>query len=83
MITTVTTSTITTVTTITTMIGFGATLGLIAVVALILFLCARQVAAAGNSNTQRLLARSLDISIAPLVIAFVIIAVMKVAEILA
>ena len=82
MITTVTTSTISTISTVTTMVGFGATLGLIAVVALTMFLCARQIAAAGNSTTQRILARSFDVSIAPLLIAFVIIVVMKVAEIL-
>ena len=80
MISTVTTST---VTTITTMIGFGMALGLVAVIALIAFLGVRELAAASESSRHRLLAKSLEIGIAPLVIAFVMIVAMKVVEILA
>ncbi len=81
MITTVTTSTITTITTITTMLGFGVALGVVALVALALFLCAREIAATSDSGSRRLLAKSLDVSIAPLVIAFVMIVVLKLVEI--
>jgi hypothetical protein len=62
------------------MIGFGLTLGLVAVIALATFLCARELATSSASSSQRLLVRSLDVSIAPLVIAFVIIIAMKVVE---
>ena len=80
MVSTVTT---TTVTTVTTMIGFGATLGAIAVITLAVFLSARELAAASEGSTQKFLARSLNIPIAPLVIAFAMIVAMKVVEILA
>ena len=83
MISTVTTSTITTVTTVTTMIGFGLALGLVAIIALVAFLCAKELTAAGGSRTSRFLARSLDVGIVPLAIAFSIIVVMKVVEVLA
>ena len=80
MVSTVTTSTITTVT---TMIGFGVVVGLVAVIALIGFLCAKELAASSENGRRRLLARSLDIGIVPLIIAFTMIVVMKVVEILA
>ena len=83
MITTVTTSTITSITTVTTMSGFGVTLGLAAIIALAIFLCAKELAAASEGSAQRLLARALDVSIVPLIIAFVMIGVMKAVEILA
>ena len=80
MITTVTTSTVTTVT---TMIGFGVALGLVAVVALVAFLCVKELAAASGGSSQRFLARSLDVGIVPLIIAFGMIVAMKVVAILA
>ena len=83
MISTVTTSTVTTVTTVTTMIGFGLALGLVAVIALVVFLCARELAAASRGSTSKLLAGSLEVGIVPLVIAFVMIAVVTVVEMLA
>jgi len=77
MISTVTTSTVTTVT------GFGMTLGLVAVIALIAFLGVRELATASEGGTQRLLAKSLDIGIVPLIIAFAMIIAMEMVEILA
>jgi len=88
MVSTVTTSTVTTitsmtsVTSVTTMIGFGVTLGLVAVIALATFLCARELAAASDGSNRGFLVRSLDVSIAPLTIAFAMIVAMKVVEIL-
>ena len=79
MISTVTTSTVTTVT---TMIGFGMALGLVAVIALIAFLGIRELATASEGGTQRLLAKSLDIGIVPLIIAFAMIIAMEMVEIL-
>ena len=73
----------TTVTTITTMIGFGMALGLVAVIALIAFLGVRELATASESGRQRLLAKSLEIGIVPLIIAFVMIVAMEIVEILA
>ena len=75
MISTVTT---TTVTTVTAMMGFGVVMGVIAVVALLAFLCTRELAAASRDSKHRLLAKSLDIGIVPLLITFVMIAVMTV-----
>ena len=83
MISTVTTSTVTTVTTVTTMIGFGMTLGMVAVIALAAFLCVRQLAVASEGGTRRFLAKSLDVAIVPLVIAFAMIVAMKIVGILA
>ena len=73
----------TTVTTITTMIDFGVALGMVAVVALAVFLGVRELAATGKGSTQRFLAKSLDVAIVPLIIAFAVIVAMKVVEILA
>ncbi len=81
MITTVITSTITSITT-TSMMVFGVGLGLVAVIALIVFLFARQLATASSSNSPRFLARSLDVSIVPLLIAFAMIVGIKAVEIL-
>jgi len=80
MISTVTTSTVTTVT---TMIGFGMALGLVAVITLIAFLGVRELATASRGGTQRLLAKSLDIGIVPLIIAFAMIIAMEMVKILA
>ena len=83
MISTVTTSTISTITSVTTAIGFGIALGVVAVIALLTFLGTKELAAASEDSKYKFLAKSLDIAIAPLLIAFVLIAVMKIAEILA
>jgi len=80
MITTVITSTITSITT-TSMMVFGVGLGLVAVIALIVFLFARQLATSG-SNSPRFLAKSLDVSIVPLLIVFALIVGIKAVEIL-
>ncbi len=77
MISTVTTSTVTTMT------GFGMALGLVAVITLIAFLGVRELATASRGGTQRLLAKSLDIGIVPLIIAFAMIIAMEMVEILA
>ena len=78
MVSTVTTSTVTTVTTI----GFGVAMGLVAIIALLAFLFIRELATASKSTNHRFLARSLDIGIVPLLIAFAMIVVMKVVEVL-
>ena len=86
MISTVVTSTvtaITTTTTVTTMVGFGLTLGLMAVITLIAFLGVRELVSASQNGKARLLARSFDIGIVPLTIAFTVILAMGIVEILA
>ncbi|MFC1873303.1 hypothetical protein ACFLW3_00610 [Chloroflexota bacterium] len=80
MITMVTTSTITTVA---VALGFSTTLGLITVAALIAVLCAREIAAVSADGTKANLSRSLDMSIAPIMVAFVVIVTIKVNEVLA
>jgi len=80
MITTVVTSTVTTVT---TMLDFGMILGLVAVIALSAFLCAKELAATGKNSSSRTLAKFLDVGIIPLIIAFTMIVIVTVMEILA
>mgnify|MGYP000303557274 CR=1 FL=1 len=79
MVSTVTTSTITT---ITTTVGFGLALGVVAAVALLAFLCTRELAAASKNGKYRLLSKSLDVVIVPLLIAFGMIVAMKIAGVL-
>ena len=80
MITTISTSSVTTVT---AMIGAGAVLGMIVLTALVVFLSVRETALVSAGIRRRLLGRSLSISVVPLIIAFVVIAVMQVLEIMA
>jgi hypothetical protein len=63
--------------------GFEAILGLVAVITLLAFLCARELAAASKSSSCRSLANFLDIGIIPLIIVFAMIAAVKVLAILA
>jgi len=80
MITTVVTSTVTTVTAIT---GFGVILGLMAVIALVAFLCVKELAAASGNSSHRSLAKFLDVGIIPLAIAFALIVATEIVKILA
>jgi len=64
------------------MIGFGMAVGLVAVIALIAFLGVRELATASGGGRQRLLAKSLEIGIVPLIIAFVMIVAMEIVAIL-
>ena len=80
MITTVVT---TVTTTVTTMEGFGVILGLVAVIALVAFLCIKELTATSKRSSHRSLAKFLDIGIIPLTIAFAMIVIMQVVEVLA
>ena len=80
MITTIVTSS---ATSITTMADFGMILGLVVVIALVAFLCAKELATASESSSHRSLAKFLDIGMIPLIIVFAMIVIMKVVEILA
>ncbi len=79
MIATVTTSTIAAVT---TMGSLGVIMGVVAVVALLVFLCVRELAGAGQDGKRKFLARSLEVGIVPLFIAFVMIMAVKLVAIL-
>ncbi|MGD0354801.1 MAG: hypothetical protein ABSB31_05090 [Dehalococcoidia bacterium] len=79
MITTVTISTITVVAAASIVLGIG----IFASVLLIGFLSARELLHADGGVRQKLLARSLLIGIVPLLIGFIVIVALKVAEILA
>ena len=83
MISTVITSTITTITTVTAIVGFGLALGVVAVVALIGLLSAKELTSTSGNSTHKLLAKSLDVGIVPLGMAFVVIVAVEVVEILA
>ena len=76
MITTVVTSAVTTVT------DFGIILGVVAVIALVAFLCVKELYTASDSSRRRSLARFLDVGIVPLAIAFAMIVVMDIVKIL-
>ncbi len=77
----VSTVTVTTITTIAAM-GFAASLGVFAVILLIAFLTSKELLATSSGARQKLLARSLNISIIPLVMAFTVIVALKITEIL-
>lgn len=57
--------------------------GLVAVVALIAFLCVKELASSSEPGSRRFLAQSLDVAIIPLIIVVAMIVVMKTTEILA
>ncbi|MBA7669477.1 hypothetical protein ES703_77607 [subsurface metagenome] len=57
--------------------------GLVAVIALIAFLCVKELAFSGEPGSRRLLAQSLDVAIIPLIIVFAMILVIKTTAILA
>ena len=82
MITTVTTAMMLTVTTITAL-GLTAAISIAAIVSLIALLTTRELANAGGSGTSLRIAKFVSVGIVPLVIAFAVIVVLKVAEALA
>jgi|WetSurMetagenome_2_1015567.scaffolds.fasta_scaffold1491205_1 hypothetical protein len=82
MVSTVTSSTISTISTVTAM-GLTVGLGVVCVFALIALLTTKELASAGQTGNSKLIAKFCDIGILPLVVAFGITVVVKVAEILA
>jgi len=76
MITTVTTTTVSTVTTI----ALAGSLALVSVMALLALLVQKEVTGSAANHRVRKLSRTLNIAIAPLLIAFLLIAASKVAE---
>ena len=82
MITTVTISTVTTVTT-TAALGLTAAISGIVIAALIVFLATKELAGAGESGVAVKVARYLGIAIVPMLMAFAVIMIIKVVEILA
>jgi hypothetical protein len=79
MISTVTT---TTVSTITTAVGIAASLGLMAVLTLIAFLVAKELAGADGRPRLQALGRALNVGIIPLLLVFGAITAAKVVEVL-
>lgn len=75
MISTVTTSTITTA-------ALGGSLALIVVVALLFFLIQKEILSAATDARAKALSRILTIVIVPLVLSFILIAFVKVSEVL-
>jgi hypothetical protein len=75
MTTTVTTTTVTTV----TAMGLTAALGIVATLALIGFLIAREVAGAAPDERVIRWGRTLNIGIAPLLVAFAVIVALRIA----
>ena len=81
MITTITTTTIVTVTTVAAM-GLTAAASMAAVASLIFFLSIRELAGAGTSGVSKSLAGFFSVGILPLVMAFAVIAVVKIVEVI-
>ncbi len=83
MITTVVTSVTSTVTSVTAIADFRIIAGLVAVIALIAFLCVKELVAVRGDSSHQSLAKFLDVGIIPLIIAFAMIVIVTVVEILA
>lgn len=80
MLAVVTTITSSTVSTITSTVGMAAALGGIAVLTLIAFLAAKELASADGRPRLRVLSRMLNVAIVPLLVTFAAIVAAKVAE---
>jgi heme O synthase-like polyprenyltransferase len=74
---TVTTATVSTVTAAVTIEGLGQVFTLIALVLLGIVLLAKEISAGSTSRNARALARGLDISIAPLLMVFLVMLVLN------
>ena len=70
MSSTVTTTTISTVTTAATFAELGQAMTMVAILLLIVVLLAREISSAARGNTGRRVARGLDITLVPLMVAF-------------
>ncbi len=81
MITTVTTSTVTTVTAIAAM-GLTAAISIAAVISLIAFLTTKEVAGATHSSSHLRIAKFVNVGIVPLIIAFAVIVIVKILEVI-
>lgn len=82
MIITVTTSSMSTTAMMSSMAVFGLSLELVAVVCLIGYLCVKELAGASHGSSPRLLMRSLDVALVPLIVAFVVTLAIRVTELL-
>ncbi len=80
MISTVTTTTVTTVTTATIAVLAG--LSLLAILTLLSLLISKEVVSVSDRPRFRALSRTLDVAIAPLLLGFVLIAAIQIAEVL-
>jgi thiosulfate reductase cytochrome b subunit len=80
MISTITTATVTTLTTAGPAVVAG--LSLLAILVLLALLIPKEVVSVSDRPGMRALSRALDVAIAPLLLAFVFIAVIKVMEVL-
>ena len=82
MITTVTTSTITTVTIMATM-GLSVTIGIATVITLLALLTTKELVGASLSPSSQLVAKFLTIGILPMIMAFAVIIIVRIATLLA
>ena len=78
MIATITTSTVTTVTTI----ALASSLTLVIVLMLLFFMVQKEILTVATDAKKKALSQAINIAIVPLLISFVFIAVVKVAEVL-
>ena len=78
----ITTITVSTISTVSALVGVGTIIGWAAAVVLIAFLSVKVLAGASENKSHRLLSRSLDIGITPLLICFAFILATSIAQIL-
>lgn len=78
MISTVTTSTVTTVTTV----ALAGALALIGILVLLALLIQKELTTAGDTPRLKMFGQALNIGIVPLLIAFILIVISRVAEVL-
>ena len=78
-------TTVTTVTTVTTIAALGLTgvISIAAIILLMLFLTTKELAGASNRGFSMRIAKFASVGILPLVMAFAVIVVMKIVEVLA
>ena len=79
MISTVTVSTITTI----AALGLSATIGIAAVITLIVFLTTKELASSGENRAFSRIGRYLSVGIIPLLMAFAVVVAVKIVEVLA
>jgi hypothetical protein len=80
MVSTVTTTTVSTVTMVTATVTFAASLALATVLTLFALLVQKEVAVSTDAPRLRALGRALDIALVPLLLAFGMIAVVRIAQ---
>lgn len=82
MVSTVTTTTVSTVTTTVTTVTFAASLALASVLTLFVLLVQKELTLSAETPRLKALGRALDVAVVPLLMAFGMIAIVRIAQVL-